>query len=171
MQFSLPTSFLQFKFSLICVNVRPWNICMYYLPLFNVRSKASFQHLITSANNKLRLNIVRHNYIFPWECCFFLDRHLWMNVKYELKQHSQSNNSSYTGNSQAEVSPSPSTGKGQLHYWCHGEKRDLLCYRKRGKYSRCTQRRTYAYAVHVPYEQFRKDTAFWHTHMHALPLC
>ena len=49
-----------------------------------------------------------------------------MDVKFELKQRSQSDNVSCMGNSQTEVSPSPSTGKGQLHYWHDGEKKGFV---------------------------------------------
>lgn len=132
------------------MNTHPWNTGLYYLPLLNVRSKACFQHLISSVNNSLNLNVVGYNYICPWECCFFPDSHLQMDVKYELEQHRWSSNGSCMGNSQAKVPPVHPQARANdtTGVWdATLRKGGLLCYGKRGKYSQCAQTKTYTHCT------------------------
>lgn len=97
-----------------------------------------------------------------------------MDLRYKLKQHSQSNSGPCTGNNHAGFLLSshrqgPSTGA-----WDAGVRRGNCFATGREKYTSFTLLRAYVHSVHVPYEWVQKGTlpsVAQSAHMHALPLC
>lgn len=146
MQLSPPIGVFSSSNSVCCVNVHSQNTYMctclfgtYHSSLLLSRAEHVSKHLITSINNSSHLNVVRNNFISPWECFLFLDNHLWMVVKLGLKQYRQPNNS-HREQPGREVPCNPPPRPQRTHCQClgyHGQKRVLLYCRNRNKY--CTQ--------------------------------